>query len=105
MLEIWTDVSAETKETLLNYLLELIVNQVVQLYDKKDYSWDYKAFPIITAEWYICNFLKNRTDELLCVSNKIHSAISKALTGVFAKNGRDNLKPHSTHIFFTQGWY
>lgn len=62
MPEILTDVSAETKETLLNSPLELIVNQAVQLYDKNDYSWDYKAFPIITAEWYICNFLKNRTD-------------------------------------------
>lgn len=93
MLEIWTDVSSGAKETLLNSLLELIVNQVVQLYDKKDYSWDYKAFPIITAEWYVCNFLKSRTDELLWVSNKIHPAISKASTGLSTKQGRDNLKP------------
>lgn len=79
--------------------MELIVNQIAQLYDKKDYSWDYKAFPIVTAGWYFCNFLKNRTDELLWVSSKIHPAISKTSTGVSAKQRRDNLKPYPIHVF------
>lgn len=79
--------------------------QVAQLYNKKDYILGYrdcKAFPVVTAERHVWNFLKNCTDELLCFQ-QYPSCHFGSLHRSLHETRRDHLKPYSILFFLHTG--